>query len=324
MFLLAPQDLQQVLSQVNALAKVRQMKLSMTPRLPPLDRRELPVGDTPNEQFGMSLLVPPQQVMQSAGGRDDGRVENGELEISPDSTQPLRDTFLSLVAPSDVDVSRSGGSHGEKEFQQVLKGDTEDSLVDRLPGTNRDEEHMDLDPAVELAPVNEIHDGQVCHSPDTLPRVACVMSFMEGQDMASVVEVMADNDVVIETQSSLGSERGPAAAEQSSTEDLLDPDDALSLVPEKEEIVSTTPENLNETNNLATTLEHANHIATSPENLTDPSHMTSDAELVEMIMKDSQLAAWIAKARLRPRPPISYRDKRRKSRSRSSSRSVHD
>ena len=76
------------------------------------------------------------------------------------------------------------------------------------------------------------------------------MSCMEGQDTASVVEVMAENDVVIETRSSLDSERGPAAVDQRSTED---PHDALSFVPEKEEVVSTSPENLDETDDLATT-----------------------------------------------------------------------
>ena len=100
--------------------------------------------------------------------------------------------------------------------------------------------------------------------------MACVMSCMEGQDTASVVEVMADNDVVIETHSSLGSERGPAAADQRSTED---PHDALSFVPE---VVSTSPENLDETADLelATTPEHANHIGTSPKTLTDRTRAT--------------------------------------------------
>lgn len=295
------------MSQVDTFVKVRQMKLSMTPRLPPLHRRGS--LDTTNEQFGMSLLVPPQQVMQSS--RPD---ESGEgVADGTSSTHPVLRKLLSS------DTSLPPGAGCEDTLMEVsTKGGEED-----IPSTNGVEEHINLDPAVELSPVNRERED----SPESLPRIACVMSLMEGQDTASVVEVLAENDMVIETHSSLGLERDPA--EDSQTDGMLDErlitENVLPLLPEKEEIVSTTPDNDEEVscNPPASSVDN-NHIQASPENLKDSTnHITADEELVEMIMKDSELAAWIAKARLRPRTPISY-SQTRKHRSRSRSSSIHD
>ena len=150
---------------------------------------------------------------------------------------------------------------------------------------------------------------------------------------------------VIETQSSMGSDEDMAQLAQP------DPmfDERLmsnNILPEKEEIVSTTPDIGNESEELvseaqdhitvSSALETTRHEASAVIETSSSAgcwanhrgvtnHQTSDEDLVEMIMKDSELNAWIAKARLRPRTQISYnqtRKKRRKSRSRSSS--VHD
>lgn len=290
------------LSQVEALVKVQKMKLSMTPRLPPLHRRES--LDTTNEQFGMSLLVPPQEVMQSTKTGSEAGVGGTS------NTHPVLSKLLS--SPPHT----TGTGCEEMGMEVSTKEDLE------IPSTNGVQEHINLNPGVELSPVNREQDD----TSDGLPRIACVMSLMEGQDTASVVEVLAENDMVIETHSSLGLEEDPS--EDSQQDSMLDErlitENVLPLLPEKEEIVSTTPDNDEEISNDTATSVDVNHVAANTDNLKDSTnHITADEELVEMIMKDSELAAWIAKARLRPRTPISY-SQTRKHRSRSRSSSVHD
>lgn len=295
------------LSQVGALVKVQQMKLSMTPRLPPLHRRES--LDTTNEQFGMSLLVPPQEVMQST--KAGNKTEEG-VAVEASSTHPV----LSKLLSSPPHTTGAGCEEMDIEVSTKGAGGVE------APSANGVEEHINLNPGVELSPVNREQDD----SSDGLPRIACVMSLMEGQDTASVVEVLAENDMVIETHSSLGLEGDPAEDSQqdSMLEERLITENVLPLLPEKEEIVSTTPENDEEVSNDPATCVDVNHTPVSSDSLKDATnHITADEELVEMIMKDSELAAWIAKARLRPRTPISY-SQTRKHRSRSRSSSVHD
>lgn len=287
------------LSQVEALVKVQRMKLSMTPRLPPLHRRES--LDTTNEQFGMSLLVPPQEVMQSTK-------TGGEAGVG--GAHPVLSKLLS--SPPHI----TGTDCEEMGMEVSTKGDLE------IPSTNGIQEHINLNPGVELSPVNREQDD----TSDGLPRIACVMSLMEGQDTASVVEVLAENDMVIETHSSMGLDGDPS--EDSQQDSMLDErlitENVLPLLPEKEEIVSTTPENDEEVSNDPATSVDVNHVPANSDSLKDSTnHITAEEELVEMIMKDSELAAWIAKARLRPRTPISY-SQTRKHRSRSRSSSVHD
>ena len=250
------------------------------------------------------------------------------VDVDPNSTHPV----LSKLLTSGVDTYISEGGK-EDMLVQTSKGDL-DVAADQGPSTNDTSEHMELDPAVELSPVSReqeinFHDERGSHSPEGLPRIACVMSLMEGQDTASVVEVMAENDIVIETHSSMDSEKGQAETNHldNSFDERFISDDILPLLPEKEEIVSTTPDNIEaaaDTQATCTTSADTNHVTTSPESLKDSNHLTAEEELVEMIMKDSELAAWIAKARLRPRNPISYSETTKKRRSRSRSSSVHD
>ena len=317
------------LSQADSLTKVKKMKLTMTPRLPPLHRRESPVEDPPNDQFGMSLLVPPQQVLQSS-------VSESESVVDMNRTHPV----LSKLLTSDMGTCASTGLGQEVMAAKESNGTGLDAVADTdlditAPDTR---EHMDLNPAAELSPVSREQEINSCDTdeqdvccPDGTPRVACVMSLMEGQDTASVVEVLAENDIVIETHSSLASDKAEASHSENSFEERF-MTDALPLLPEKEEIVSTTPilcKCTDETNTLETSSDtNSNCVrAASPEqkSLGDTNCLTTEEELVEMIMKDSDLAAWIAKARLRPRTPINYTDVRRKHRqSRSRSSSVHD
>ena len=325
------QSLQVALSQADSLAKVKKMKLTMTPRLPPLHRRDSPVEDPTNDEFGMSLLVPSQQVSQSS-------VSESESAVGMNRTHPV----LSKLLTSDRGTCASTGL-GQKEAMVAKESNgtdldiVADPDLDIAAPVNDTRECMDLNPAAELSPVSreqEINscdtDEQAICCPDGTPRVACVMSLMEGQDTASVVEVLAENDIVIETHSSLASDKAEASHSENSFEERF-MTDALPLLPEKEEIVSTTPicKCTDEANPLETSSDaNSNCIrAGSPEqkSLGDTNCLTTDEELVEMIMKDSDLAAWIAKARLRPRTPINYTDVRRKRRqSRSRSSSVHD
>ena len=215
---------------------------------------------------------------------------------------PTANTTASL--PPLSEESLSPHTHTLVESQPNSKGDSGVELVDQVHGTNGNEMYEELGP-VEVVPVAEdqcegFYEELGSPSSEHLPRIACVMSLTEGQDTASVVEVMAENDTVIETQSSMYQDLEEVAnnSHNSSMDERLDPENALPLVPEKEEIVSTTPD-LNTISN------------------------DEDLAMVEMIMKDSELAAWIAKARLRPRPPVNYNEtNRRRSRSRSSS--VHE
>ena len=313
------------LSQAEALVKVKQMKLTMTPRLPPLHRRESEVEDAPNDQFGMSLLVPPQQVLQPSVSESGGGVDMNQ-------THPV----LSKLLTSDMGTCVSTGL-GQDEVV-VLTKESNGTDIDIVSDADLDvaatvNKHMDLNPAAELSPVSREQEINTCDTddpvgccPDETPRVACVMSLMEGQDTASVVEVMAENDVVIETHSSLASDKPEVIHEENNFEEHFM---SITLLPEKEEIVSTTPKCTDETNSYEmSSAANSNCIrATSPEqmSLRDTNCLTTEEELVEMIMKDSDFAAWIAKARLRPRTPINYTDVRRKRRqSRSRSSSIHD
>ena len=317
------------------------MKLSMTPRLPPLHRRELLNDTMSNDQFGLSLLVPPHQVVQQASpsiSEDEAGKVKVDVERSrrhPELTQLLRSPGNGAAAEDSPPLEQLNVTNGNSSRRVSTATGTD------VPGEGV-EERMNLDPAVELAPImREIaaDEGGEGSSEDP-PRVACVMSLMEGQDTASVVEVTADNDDLIETNSSLFSDEKSDIVEQP-----LEPafDDRLmsnNILPEKEEIVSTMPDGFNEeveveSEPLTPPPSHPAPIDTnhnsmseesSPENHRDMNHHQSMAEeeLVEMIMRDSELTAWIAKARLRPRTPISYRLARKKRRSRSRSSYVHE
>jgi hypothetical protein len=333
-------DLQRAISQADALVKVKKMKLSMTPRLPPLHRRELLNDTMSNDQFGMSLLVPPHQVVQQASPSI-SEDETGKVKVDVERPRRHPELFQLLRSPGN-----GAAAEDTPPLQQLNVTNSNSShRVATVTGTDVSdeggEERMNLDPAVELAPItreiaaDEGGDG----SSEDPPRVPCVMSLMEGQDTASVVEVTADNDDVIETNSSLVSDEKSDIVEQP-----LEPafDDRLmsnNILPEKEEIVSTMPDGFNEeveveSEPLTPPPSHpapvdTNHNSmseeTSPENHRDMNHHQSmDEELVEMIMRDSELTAWIAKARLRPRTPISYKLTRKKRHSPSRSSYVHD
>ena len=304
------------------------MKLSMTPRLPPLHRRDSQERD---EQFGMSLLVPPQQVVKSAP------LPTSQEIVGVTDTDRGRPVLSKLLS------SNANTAPGPTDQQEATEDQCETLAVSESAPTTTagsGEGHMkNLDPAVELSPVhrdNEMNfhgeeeeedDDRGSRSPEELPKIACIMSLMEGQDTASVVEVMADNDVVIETHSSMSPDdrdEEPAQLDGSFDERLM----LNNVLPEKEEIVSTTPEieELMETHTTCSSPD-ANHTTTAAsleDHRETNNHQTTDDELVEMIMKDSELAAWIAKARLRPRATISYKQTRKKRQSRSRSSSVHD
>ena len=369
------QDLQRALSQVDALVKIKQMKLSMTPRLPPLHRREYNDNTSQNEQneqFGMSLLVPPHQVVQSSPSPSlppppppstAPSVEAQEIVDVVDVTTNRGHLPLSKVLTSSDTCPGSGVDQEEEEEEEDKHNDScTNEKSTKSHSEDKDCHMMNLDPAVELSPVNRDQDMNSIDEddddrgnlpgpyPEELPRIACVMSLMEGQDTASVVEVTADNDVVIETHSSLGSDENidditqpaPLPPEPTFDEERLM---STNILPEKEEIVSTTPDNYDDNveellvvDNIPTS-STTNHIAsttvtTTMTTQTETSletnhkdtnhHQTAEEELVEMIMKDSELAAWIAKARLRPRTPISYSTSRKKRHSRSRSSSIHD
>ena len=302
---------------MDALAKVKEMKLTMTPRLPPLHRRESQERHIPNnEQFGMSLLVPPQEMTQSPGQ---------EHETSD---------VTSANYGSDNPVASTADAATRTTEQQEPTYDT-GAMSNHHSTAGGVEEHLGLDPAVELFPINRGHHNDIeeevvgegereCQYSDDLPKLACIMSLMEGQDTASVVEVMADNDIIIETNSSMSSDKVEVPQLEGSFDEerlMLHNTDVL---PEKEEIVSTTPENIQEVV-MEDEISDTNHTPASPDHLKDTDHhQTAEEELVEMIMKDSELAAWIAKARLRPRTPISYKQTRKKRKSQSRNSSLHN
>ena len=317
------------------------MKLSMTPRLPPLHRRELLNDTITNDQFGMSLLVPAHQVVQQASPSVSEPEAGSKVGVNLERTRILSEMSQPLRSPGN------GAAAEDMPLQQ--RGLTTSVGSHGAPSTSGTDvaveeggERMSLDPAVELAPIvreivaDEGGDG----SSDDLPRVACVMSLMEGQDTASVVEVTADNDEVIETNSSLVSDEKSDIAEQPVEPAFDDRLMSNSILPEKEEIVSTMPSDYNEEVEVESepltpppslpepvnTNHNSVSVESSPDNHRDFNHHQNmaEAELVEMIMRDSELAAWIAKARLRPRTPISYKMTRKKRRSRSRSSSVHD
>ena len=343
--MITSQDLRRAISQADALVKVKKMKLLMTPRLPPLHRRSVLDDTTTNEQFGMSLLVPAHQVMEQEAppspARKPSPVTNSERNrtFNPELSQLLRSPGNGAAADATqtqqqmthtltiTTTSTTATSFSPARPAVSVAGET--TLTPTRPTVSVP---GDLKPAVELAPI--MKDVTVDEEGETeeLPRIACVMSLIEGQDTASVVEVTADNDVVIETNSSLVSEGSDVSH---TPEPILD--DRLTssnILPEKEEIVSTMPEDFHEEVEIesvplippVTTALDVNHNSLSPgpslENHRDLNHHghMSEEELVEMIMRDSELTAWIAKARLRPRTPVSYRvTRKRRSRSRSSS-----
>ena len=70
-------------------------------------------------------------------------------------------------------------------------------------------------------------------------------------------------------------------------------ENTMPLIAENEVVISTTPEHYNDTNSF------------------------------DSILNNSDVVAWIAKARLRPRPPIKYTEKKRRH-SHSRSSSVHE
>ena len=336
--MITSQDLQRAISQADALVKVKKMKLSMTPRLPPLHRRAaLDDTATTSEQFGMSLLVPAHQVLEQEA------TPTNHLSRATISAGERSRVLHQAMSP----LLRSPGNGAAAEITSSQHHTTlaNTSTTTRIPANTTAtavKERMSLDPAVELAPIAkevaaEEEEGEGDSSAEELPRIACVMSLMEGQDTASVVEVTADNDVVIETNSSLLAEKPDTVhPPEPSFDDRLTSNNVL---PEKEEIVSTTPEDFHEEVEVESvpfalprpvTLD-ANHNSMNPGATLDNHHRElnhhvgmAEAELVEMIMKDTELTAWIAKARLRPRTPISYKMTRKKRHSRSRSSSVHD
>ena len=346
--MITSQDLQRAITQADALVKVKRMKLSMTPRLPPLHRRELLNDTIANDQFGMSLLVPAHEVVQQTSSSPSAEHEASKVVVGVDSGDRNRSYHCELGK-----VLRSPGNGAAAEdtpLKQLNKTNSSHGATG-IDVTGQGGDVTSLGPAVELAPItreitaNEGGSGSL----EDPPRVACVMSLMEGQDTASVVEVTADNDEVIETNSSLVSDEKSAIVEQQPLEPAFD-DRLMSnnILPEKEEIVSTMPEGFNEevevesepltppppppslpppgpgdtNHNTATSGAEA----PSENHHRDFNHQQdmAEEELVEMIMRDSELTAWIAKARLRPRTPISYKITRKKRRSRSRSSSVHD
>ena len=96
---------------------------------------------------------------------------------------------------------------------------------------------------------------------------------------------------------------------------------------ENEVVVSTTTEHYtNRDNTHCNSIDFENTMPLIAENevviSTTPKHY-NDTNSFDSILNNSDVVAWIAKARLRPRPPIKYTEKKRR-RSHSRSSSVHE
>ena len=215
--------------------------------------------------------------------------------------------------------------------------------------TNSNVGHKHLVPDIVVEEQSSFYEEVTSPTSENLPRIACVMSFTEGQETASVVELIAENDPIIETQSSVSHSEDMSNHLNSSIDERLDPENALPLVPEKEEIVSTTPDNdaaieiqssgccdredmtthplnssvkerLDPESALPLLAEKEEIVSTS---LFDNSSFSTEEEVLKNILKDAEMAAWIAKPCLRPRHQISYCVKKRKRQSQSRNSAIH-
>ena len=329
------QDLQLALSQADALAKVQQMKLIMTPRFPSVHRRPS-TENTTLDQFGMSLLE------QHAPGAIPPMLVEAQDETEIDNTNP--------TLPAKTQSPPSAFTLNEPQHNS--QENTRMAAVDQgCSPTNSSVGPKPLAPDTVVEEQGSFYEEVTSPTSENLPRIACIMSLTEGQETASVVELIVENDAVIETQSSI-CHSGDMSNHllNSSMEERLDPENALPLVPEKEEIVSTTPDNdaaieiqsygchgredittrplnisleerLDPESALPLLAEKEEIVSTSPENLIDNSPFSTEEELLKNILKDAELAAWIAKPCLRPRRQINYNVKKtskRQSRSRNS------
>ena len=86
---------------------------------------------------------------------------------------------------------------------------------------------------------------------------------------------------------------------------------------ENEVVVSTTPEHTNRDTHCTLDFENTMPLIAENEVVISTTEHYNDTNSFDSILNNSDVVAWIAKARLRPRPPIKY--KRGRSHSRSSS-----